>query len=208
MAQNRMLSPLTVAEAAAGLHVSPRTVRRLLQAGRLGGRKLGREWVVWWPKNTNDKPVTTFPQPAGGHAASPAALRERLRQVGDTLITVGNQVAGTTMQRGAVFLAWRRPGSLQVTLAIGRAHPTRGWAPHVLGTALPFWLTERQQWQPILPLLRRYEQLRLWCAPRLLRIPGVADVIQTELTRLATAVETLAPAQTGTPHTAETGARY
>jgi excisionase family DNA binding protein len=46
MAHNCILYPLTVEEAAAALHVSPRTVRRRLQAGRLGGRKLGREWVV------------------------------------------------------------------------------------------------------------------------------------------------------------------
>jgi excisionase family DNA binding protein len=189
MAQNCILYPLTVEETAAALHVSPRTVRRLLQAGRLGGHKLGREWVVWWPKNTNDKPVTGFSRPAEESAGSPTAIRERLRQVGDTLIMVGNQVAGTAMHRGAVFLAWRRPGSLQVTLAIGRTHPTRGWAPHALGTELPFWLTERRPWRPLMPLLRRYERLRLWCHSRLLRIPEVRAVVQDELTRLEAALE-------------------
>ncbi|HEY8394944.1 MAG TPA: helix-turn-helix domain-containing protein [Thermaerobacter sp.] len=35
---------MTVAEAAAYLRVDERTVRRLLRAGRLPGRKVGREW--------------------------------------------------------------------------------------------------------------------------------------------------------------------
>jgi excisionase family DNA binding protein len=188
MAQNCILSLLTVEEAAAALHVSPRTVRRLLQAGRLGGRKLGREWVVWWPKNLDEKPVTRFSRPAEEYAGSPTAIRERLRQAGDTLIMVGNQVAGTAMQRGAVFLTWRRPGSLQVTLAIGRTHPTRGWTPQALGTELPFWLQERPRWRPVLPLLRRYERLRLWSHPRLLRIPTVGAVVQNELTQLEAAL--------------------
>src|SRR3712207_2342819 len=93
---------LTVAEAAAALGVAPRTVRRWLQRGRLGGRKLGQTWVVW---GLEDPPAARPLWPAGSHAM----LRARVRQIGATLIAVGNAVAGASPRRGAVFLAWRSP---------------------------------------------------------------------------------------------------
>jgi hypothetical protein len=72
-------------------------------------------------------------------------------------------------------------------------HPTRGWAPIALGLEYPFWLEGRRRWRPVLPLLRRYEQLRLWCASALLRIPGVSAVILGELTRLEVELLALHP---------------
>jgi hypothetical protein len=91
-----------------------------------------------------------------------------------------------------VFLTWRTPRSLQVTLAIGRMRLTKTWAPHALGTVLPFWVQERPRWRQVLPLLRRYERLRLWCHPRLLRIPAMMAVVQDELTQMEAALEALA----------------
>jgi hypothetical protein len=113
--------------------------------------------------------------------------------VGAALITIGNQTAGTHPQRGQVFLTWRTPRSLQVTLAIGRARLPQAWAPHALGTTLPFWVQERPRWRRVLPLLRRYERLRLWCHPRLLRIPEAMAIVQDELAQLEAALEVLAP---------------
>jgi hypothetical protein len=108
------------------------------------------------------------------------------------LIAVGNQTVGTHPRRGQVFLTWRTPRSLQVILAIGRARLPQAWAPHALGTALPFWVQERPRWRRVLPLLRRYERLRLWCHPRLLRIPSVIAVVQDELAQLEAVLEVLA----------------
>src|SRR5262249_59274316 len=89
------------------------------------------------------------------------------------------------------------PRSLGVTFAIGRTHPTRGWTPIALGLEYPFWLEGRPRWRPVLPLLRRYERLRLWCATALLRIPGVSAVVLGELARLEAALEALHPPATG-----------
>jgi hypothetical protein len=106
-------------------------------------------------------------------------------------MTVGNQVAGAQRQRGQVFLTWRRPRSLQIIFALGRRHPTHGWTPQALGTELPFWFREQAQWRQVLPLLRRYEQVRSWCDPRLLRIPGVGDVVVREVAWLEAALTVL-----------------
>lgn len=184
MAPHSALSVRTVDATAAALGVAPQTVRRWRQEGRLGGQKLGREWVVWWPAAPHERPVMG-PEPA---RASLRALRTALRQVGTRLIVAGNQRAGVQPRRGAVFLTWRRPGGLQLTFAIGRTHPTRGWAPHVLGTELPFWLKERAQWRQVLPLVRRYERLRGWCHPRLLRVAGMGAVVWAELAQLEAAL--------------------
>lgn len=81
---------------------------------------------------------------------------------------------------------------MRVTLAIGRESPTKGWSPHALGVELPFWLAERSRWQRVMPLLRQYERIRAWCAPRLLRIAGVSDAVQAELCRLEAALQALA----------------
>ena len=96
--------PHTVEEAAAALGVAPRTVRRLLQEGRVGGRKLGREWVVWWPGDTLPPRI---PEQTGDSGTSPSALRRRLRQVGAQLIVVGNQAGGgyTAARAGVSHLA-------------------------------------------------------------------------------------------------------
>ena len=121
----------------------------------------------------------------------PARLRARLRTAGAQLIAVGNALAAPALRPGVVFLAWRAPRSLSVTFAIGRAHPTRGWAPIAVGLDYPFWLEGRPRWRLVRPLLRRYEQLRLWCVPALLRLPGVRSVVLDELTRLDAALEAL-----------------
>jgi excisionase family DNA binding protein len=181
---------LSVQEAARVLGCSVRTARRWLQHGRLAGRKLGRDWVVW------DLPLAApadVPTPAG---LTPARVRARLRAVGARLIAVGNALAAPAPRPGMVFLAWRAPRSLGVTFAIGRAHPTRGWTPIALGLEYPFWLEGRTRWRPVLLLLRRYERLRLWCASALLRIPGVSAVVLDELTRLETALGDLHPPAT------------
>jgi hypothetical protein len=86
---------------------------------------------------------------------------------------------------------------LPITFAMGRASPTRQWAPHALGIELPFWLQERQRWQHVRPLLRRYEQLRLWCHPSLVRIPQVQEVLEAELHQLQAAVEACAAHEVG-----------
>jgi hypothetical protein len=183
---------VTVAVLAARFQTSPRTVRRWLQVGHLQGEKLGGRWVLQDP----DTPPAGRQQSSAPRGAEVRQVRARLRQVGARLIAVGNQVAQAQRRRGAVFLTWRRRGKLQVTLAIGREHPTRGWAPHALGLEYPFWLADRARWRPVLPLLRRYEQLRLWCAPALLRIPGVSAVVVRALTRLEAALVALHPPET------------
>jgi excisionase family DNA binding protein len=182
--------PLAVHEAARVLGCSVRTARRWLQSGRLTGQKLGRDWVVWGlpPSSPGDVPAAERP--------TRALVRSRLRAVGARLIAVGNAVVAPTPRPGTVFLAWRAPRSLGVGFAIGRVHPTRGWAPIAVGLEYPFWLEGRPHWRPVLPLLRRYEQLRLWCAPALLRVPGVSAVVLGELTVLEAALAAVSLPQT------------
>jgi excisionase family DNA binding protein len=196
------LSPgLSVDEAAQALGCSPQTVRRLLRAGRVEGRKLGREWVVWFTAETSavrmsghraQKSDITLQQP------TTTTIRKRLREVGTLLIAVGNHMAQARKGRGQLFLTRRTPHALRITLAIGRQSLTKGWSPYVLGVELPFWLAERTHWRQVMPLLRRYEQIRSWCAPRLLRIAGVGEAVLAELRRLETALQAMAetmPAQ-------------
>jgi excisionase family DNA binding protein len=186
---------LSVEEAARLLGCSPQTVRRLLHTGRLAGRKLGREWVVWFP---TEPPVAIVSarqarkNPPALSAHTTAAIRQRLREVGALLIEVGNHVTEARKGRGHLFLTWRTPHALRVTLAIGRESPTRGWSPHALGVELPFWLAERARWRTVLPLLRQYEQIRIWCAPQLLRIAGVSEVVLAALCRVEAALRVLA----------------
>lgn len=187
---------LTVAEVARVQHVTPRTVRYWLQRGILPGQKIGTAWGVWWPEAWGGPPgrlrrgQTRQDLPP---AVTLAMVRTHLRHVGDQLITVGNMVAGSQPRRGHVFLTWRRARSLQVILALGRRHLTHGWAPYPLGTALPFWFREQPQWRRMLPLLRWYEQLRGWCHPVLLRVPGVGPVLLAEIVRLESALRALEP---------------
>ena len=182
-------------EAAHVLGCSPQTVRRLLHTGHLAGRKLGREWVVWCP---TEPAVTIVParqarkSPPALSTHTTAAIRQRLREVGALLIEVGNHVTHARKGRGQLFLAWRAPHALRVTLAIGRESPTRGWSPYALGVELPFWLAERTHWRKVMPLLRQYEQIRSWCAPQLLRIPGVSEAVLTELCRVEAALRVMA----------------
>ena len=177
-------TPLVPVTAAAPmLGVTPRTVRRWLAAGLLAGQKVGTSWGVCLPAQAMTPPSVP--------AASQRALHRRLRQVGARLITVGNQAAAVVPTRGAVFLAWRTPHGLQVTLAIGRRRPVQGWAPYTLGTVLPFWIRERSRWSRVLPLLRWYDRLRGWCHPRLLRVRGVREVILAEIVRLEAALNLL-----------------
>ena len=181
---------VSVEEAAVGLGVSPRTVRRWLQQRRLAGHKIGGTWGVWWPECP--------PGLLGSSGTTLRVVRRRLRAVGERLIALGNQAAGAQRRRGGVFLTWRRPESLQIIFAVGRQSPTHGWAPHPLGAALPFWLRERSLWRRVLPLLRWYEQLRGWCDVRLLQVPGVAAVVHGELDRFEAALQTFeSPAREG-----------
>jgi excisionase family DNA binding protein len=194
MAQQLPCSVLSVDETAQALGCSRQTVRRLLQMGRLAGRKLGREWVIWWPAEEQTRAVPQRRErasPRVSPAPTTAAVRARLRAVGQQLIAVGNRVAQGRRRRGALFLTWRAPQSLRVTIAMGRESPSTGWSPYALGVEVPFWLAERPRWRQVMPLLRRYERVRGWCAPQLLRIPGVSDVVLTELLRLEAAVATL-----------------
>jgi len=192
----RYLPPgLSVDEAAQALGCSPQTVRRLLRAGRLAGRKLGREWVVWFASETSTVMMSGLRAQKSNAAlqqSTTATIRLRLREVGTLLIAVGNHVAQARKSRGQLFLTWRTPHALRITLAIGRESPTRSWSPHALGVELPFWLAERVHWRQVMPLLRRYEQLRLWCAPRLLRIAGVSDAVRAELNRLEAVLQAMA----------------
>jgi excisionase family DNA binding protein len=181
---------LSVSEAASVLDVAPRTVRRWLQEGQLVGRKIGSSWVVLCPEDqTARDPSTAYDVRQQTEWSTPRVIRQRLRQVGQQLIVVGNMLAGAQRARGEVFLTWRRPRRLQITFAIGRTSPTQGWAPYALGTELPFWLENRERWDQVRRLLRRYEQLRLWCHPRLLPIPKVQEVVLAELHRLQAALE-------------------
>ena len=174
-------------EVATGLGVSPRTVRYWLQTGQLLGEKVGGIWHIW----ARDLPVSGLE--VGACLFTVQHLRLRLRHAGTRLITVGNQIAGTQRRRGHIFLTWRRPQSLQIIVAIGRQSPTHGWTPRPLGTEIPFWFREEARWRRVLPLLRRYEQVRSWCHPRLLRIPGVGEVVLQEVAGLETALLALIP---------------
>jgi hypothetical protein len=200
----RHLTPqvLSVTDAAAMLGIAPRTVRRWLQKGYLAGQKIGTSWVVIGQdtRASSQTPLGETVVPQNMQRTS-VLLRQRLRHLGGRLITVGNTVAGARRARGEVFLTWRRPGRLPITFAIGRASPTRSWAPHALGTELPFWLKERRQWRQVQRLLKQYEQLRHWCHPRLLCLPQVLEVVETELHRLQVAVESCAA------HAADQGVR-
>lgn len=184
---------LSVEEAAMILGVAPRSVRRWVQDGHLVGRKIGTIWVVLFPQE-RESPDTNMCStlPSGRNPTPLTVIRQRLRQLGSELIARGNTAAGARPKRGEVFLTWRRPGGLQITFAIGRAGPSQGWAPHALGMELPFWLKERQRWQRVRPLLRRYEQLRHWCDPRLVHLPQVQEIVEAELHRLHVAVEACA----------------
>jgi hypothetical protein len=181
----RHLTPQVLSVTDAATMLAPRTIRRWLHEGYLVGQKIGTSWVVFCPAEracSQTRPgEAVSPQ---NRQRNPALLRQRLRQLGTRLITIGNAMADAHCTRGEVFLTWRRPGRLQITFAIGRISPTRGWAPHALGIELPFWLKERQRWQRVRPLLRQYEQLRNWCDPRLLRLPQVQAVVEAELHRL------------------------
>jgi len=183
----------SVTEAARALGCAPQTVRRLLQMGRLAGSKLGRDWIVWGLPTDGESATP------GSLEATPAMVRTRLRAIGTRLITVGNAVAETVPRPGAVFLTWRAPRGLRVTFAIGRTSPRQGWAPYAVGVELPFWLTERTAWRPVLPLLRHYDQVRSWCVPRLLRVPGVGAVVLAELARLEATLDRLEATQTQRP---------
>ena len=192
---------VTVSEAAEHLHLAPHRVRRLLQDGRLPGRKLGREWAVLWP--TDGRMLD------GGRADDNSThvsretphllttLRQQLREVGARLIRTGNALAQAKPARGTVFLAWRRPTSLAVTFAMGRVTPSQQWAPYALGIDLPFWIAERARWTRLMPVVRRYDRVRGWCVPRLVRLAGVASVIEDEIVRLDEALTRL-----GTEHDA------
>ena len=184
---------LSVEEAATILGIAPRSVRRWLQDGQLVGRKIGTIWVVLFPKarETPDTHIRSMLL-TGRKPTSLAMIRQRLRQLGSQLIAIGNTAAGTQHKRGEVFLTWRRPSGLQITFAMGRESPSQGWAPHALGMELPFWLKERQRWQHVRPLLRRYEQLRNWCDPRFLQLPQVQEIVEAEFQRLHTAIEACA----------------
>ena len=173
---------LSVEEAATVLGLTSRTVRRWLQNGDLVGKKIGTTWVLLMPEErATCQTPTALPK-----------VRTRLRQLGGQLIAVGNTTAGAQQKRGAVFVTWRRPGSLHIIFAMGRTTPTRGWAPYTVGTELPFWLTERRQWRPVQRLLKQYEQLRHWCHPRLLRLPQVVEIVEAELHQLQAAVDACA----------------
>jgi excisionase family DNA binding protein len=90
---------LTVLEAARVLGCAPQTVRRLLQQGRLPGRKHGQVWIVWWWVDTDDAPRGRPSAPCTTPATTPAALRQWLWRLGAMLIAVGNQTAGTHPRR-------------------------------------------------------------------------------------------------------------
>jgi excisionase family DNA binding protein len=205
---------LSVEEAAEKLGISPRTIRRWCESGRLAGQLVGTVWVVWDP--TLDRmrltPVRRIaprvrgttadvedrsggmqlrgkhPEEQGKSRYRTQEIRQRLREAGQRLIDTGNRVAGAQRRPGKLFLTWQSQRSLQVTFAIGRLSPLHGWTPHALGTTLPFWMAERGQWREVMPLLRRYETLRAWCAPQLLRIPGVGELVLAEIARFETAV--------------------
>jgi excisionase family DNA binding protein len=186
---------LSIDAAAQLLGCAPRTVRHWLQIGRLQGIKVGqRTWMVLLPPEAMAAPATAVGAAAQCAAEVPAVVRQRLRDVGTQLIAVGNRVAQAIPRAGALFLTWRTPRSLRVTLAIGRVSPTQRWAPHALGVELPFWLDERARWRQVPPLLRRYDTLRACCRPWLLRLPGVGAAVLAELAMLEAAVVALGEA--------------
>ena len=176
--------PCTVDAAARVLGCSHRTVRRSAADRAPGRAEAG-------PGLGGVGPAARCFGPARGPDPGPGA--RRLRAVGARLIMVGNTLAAPAPRPGTVLLAWRAPRSLSVVFAIGRTHPTRGWAPIALGLEYPFWLEGRARWQPVLPLLRRYERLRVWGMAPLLRIPGVRAMLLGELDTLEAALEALCP---------------
>ena len=105
------------------------TVQRQRKAGWRLGPKLGRTWVVWGSCDTGDAPgpVRSALAPSTSLLVLPAAVvQERLQEVGARRITMGNAVAHAQPGRGKRCVAWRRSGSLRVTLAIGRLSPHTG----------------------------------------------------------------------------------
>jgi len=186
---------VTVSEAAEQLHMAPHRVRRLLQGGRLLGRKLGREWAVLWPTDgrmlDGSGADHNSEHVSGETPPLLTTLRQQLREVGATLIRTGNALAQVKPARGAVFLTWRRPTSLAVHFAMGRVTPTQQWAPYALGIDLPFWIAERARWTLVVPLVRRYDRVRGWCVPRLVCLDGVASVIGDEIARIDQALARL-----------------
>jgi excisionase family DNA binding protein len=201
-------SVLSVEEAARRLGCSPQTVRRHLLAGRLAGRKIRREWVVLWPATTAAArvPRRRAREPRAAAPIPATAIRQRLREVGAKLIEVGNHLAQGKRGRGKLFLTWRTPHALRVTVAMGRTSPTKGWSPHALGLDIPFWVEERPRWRRVMPFLRGYERIRTWCAPQLLRIDGVGDVVLVELRRLEAALLALEEAMPPRHHGPKQGA--
>jgi hypothetical protein len=96
---------LSVADAATVLGIAPRTVRRWLPEGQLVGRKIVTSWVVLCPAeraiSRHWSGGTILYQQA---QPTPTAMRQRLRQLGQWLITVGNAIGGAHRTRGEVFL--------------------------------------------------------------------------------------------------------
>jgi len=121
-------------------------------------------------------------------------VHRRLRTVVTRLIIVGHHLAQARPQPGKLWRTWRAPQSLRMPLAIGRVSLTQGEAPYALGVEIPFWLIDRIHWHWVVPLLRRYDALRVCCAPWLLRLPGVGAAVQAALARLERAVSALTTA--------------
>ena len=183
---------LSVEEVATTLGVSGRTVRRWCACGHLDAQLVGTVWVVWGALEDSSSEYGR----GSKYSERPLrlglqAMRKRLRETGQRLIDTGNVVAGAQRRPGKLFLTWQSQRGLQVTFAIGRLSPLHGWAPHALGTMLPFWIEERAQWQRVMPLLKYYERIRMWCVPRFLRIAGVSALVLEEITQLETAIATL-----------------
>jgi excisionase family DNA binding protein len=135
---------LTVPEAARVLGCASQTVRRLLQKGRLPGRKHGREWIVWLWADTDGAHRGIPSAPRTMPTTTPAALRQRLRSVGAALITIGNQTAGTHPQRGTgvSHLAHAAqppgdPGDWACASPPGVGAACAGHSPAILGAGTP-----------------------------------------------------------------------
>jgi excisionase family DNA binding protein len=183
---------LSVEEVATKLGVSGRTVRRWCACGHLEAQLVGTVWVVWGVLEDSSSEYGR----GSKYSERPLrldlqAMRKRLRESGQRLIDTGNVVAGAQRRPGKLFLTWQSQRGLQVTFAIGRLSPLHGWAPHALGTMLPFWIEERQQWRRVVPLLKHYERIRAWCAPRLLCVAGVGALVLEEIARLEIAIAAL-----------------
>ena len=192
---------ISVEDAAATLGVAPRTVRRWCASGRLPGQRVGTVWVVLASEENQTASHGKKTKPGALHSAqSIHAIRTRLRATGQLLIDVGNRITGAQRRPGKLFLTWQSQRGLQVTLAIGRVSPLHGWAPQALG-ALPFWMQERDRWRPVMPLVKRYETLRAWCAPQLLRIAGVGEVVLAGIAQLERAILAMEAGETGTSST-------